>query len=198
MRAPYQTACNFNDNDNKDNILGIVRYEGAATGANPTTTKSAAITNSCGDEPYDKLVPWVKHTVGASSTQTDIALQWYYELDLVYHWTLNTKTLIVNWSDPTILDIYHRQETEFPRNCNVFTINHKNEWVSWVVKDLAIVNAYHPMHLHGHDFYILAQGRGPFVPGVVKLNTNNPPRRDTATLYGNGYTVLAFKTDKPG
>lgn len=29
LRAIYQTACNFNDNDNKDNILGIVYYEGA-------------------------------------------------------------------------------------------------------------------------------------------------------------------------
>ncbi|KAI3397144.1 hypothetical protein diail_11206 [Diaporthe ilicicola] len=54
------------------------------------------------------------------------------------------------------------------------------------------------MHLHGHDFYVLAQGRGVFIPGITSLNKDNPPRRDTVTLYGTGYTVIAFKLDNPG
>jgi FtsP/CotA-like multicopper oxidase with cupredoxin domain len=61
-----------------------------------------------------------------------------------------------------------------------------------------LVGAYHPLHLHGHDFYVLAQGSGPYIPGLVTLNTKNPPRRDTVTLHGNGYLAIAFKTDNPG
>ncbi|KAL6869800.1 hypothetical protein ACO1O0_001131 [Amphichorda felina] len=198
MRAIYQTACNQNTNENDDNILGIVRYEGADPDAEPTTEVNPDITNSCGDEPYGKLVPWVSHQVGPDSIKKDIALQWYYELSTVFHWTLNTKTLIIDWEDPTLLDVYHRNQTEWPRNSNVVTVDLVDQWVYWVVKDLTIVNAFHPMHLHGHDFYVLAQGRGPFVPGLVKLNLDNPPRRDTASLMGNGYTVIAFKTDNPG
>lgn len=198
MRAIYQTACNQNTNDNDDNILGIVRYDGADPDAEPTTKVDPDITNSCGDEPYDKIVPWVSHQVGAETIKSTISLQWYYELNTVFHWTLNTKTLIIDWEDPTLLDIYHRNQTDFPRNSNVVAIDAVNQWVYWVVIDATIVNAFHPMHLHGHDFYVLAQGRGPFVPGLVKLNTDNPPRRDTASLYGNGYTVIAFKTDNPG
>jgi len=30
------------------------------------------------------------------------------------------------------------------------------------------------------------------------LNTNNPPRRDVATLPVSGYLVIAFLTDNPG
>ncbi len=32
----------------------------------------------------------------------------------------------------------------------------------------------------------------------MKLNLNNPPRRDVALLPANGYLVLAFKSDNPG
>jgi FtsP/CotA-like multicopper oxidase with cupredoxin domain len=77
MRAIYQTACNQNDNDNKDNILGIWRYDGADTTADPTTTKSTTITNSCGDEAYSKLVPWLSIDVGDSALTDYLSVSWY-------------------------------------------------------------------------------------------------------------------------
>ncbi|KAK8071153.1 hypothetical protein PG997_011356 [Apiospora hydei] len=201
LRAIYQTACNNNDNDNKDNILGIVRYAGADTESELTTTVNRAITNSCGDEPAESLVPWVAHEVGSADVRETIGVGWYYELDLVFKWTLHGKTLVVNWSEPTLLGVYKEkglERLEFPSESNVVTLDAADQWVYWIIQDLGLVNAYHPLHLHGHDFYVLAQGRGAFVPGLVELNTRNPPRRDTVTLYGNGYTVIAFKTDNPG
>jgi FtsP/CotA-like multicopper oxidase with cupredoxin domain len=197
LRAIYQTACNGVDNDNKDNILGIVRYEGASATDDPTTTVDPSITNSCGDEPYESLVPWVSHQVGDSDILDAFALQWYYALGLVFHWTLHTKNLIVDWSKPTILDIYNGT-TSYPGESNVVSVNSTGQWVYWIIQDLTLIDVFHPMHLHGHDFYVLAQGEGPYVPGLVTLNTKNPPRRDTATLYGNGYLAIAFKTDNPG
>lgn len=56
----------------------------------------------------------------------------------------------------------------------------------------------HPIHLHGHDFWILAQDVGIYLPGLTKFNTTNPARRDVATLPGNGYLAIAFKLDNPG
>ncbi|KAI1844502.1 hypothetical protein JX266_009389 [Neoarthrinium moseri] len=197
LRAIYQTACNNNDNESKDNILGVVRYEGTDVNADPSTRAHRTITNSCGDEPYENLVPWVSHQVGASDIEDYLILSWYYQLDLVFHWTLRTKTLIVDWAKPTVIDIYNGV-TKYPTEGNVVTIDAEDQWVYWVVQDLTLVDAFHPFHLHGHDFYVLAQGEGPFIPGLVKLNRNNPPRRDTVSLYGNGYAVIAFKTDNPG
>jgi FtsP/CotA-like multicopper oxidase with cupredoxin domain len=55
----------------------------------------------------------------------------------------------------------------------------------------------HPIHLHGHDFWILASGFGTFDP-TTPLNFANPPRRDTALLPTAGWLVLAFVTDNPG
>jgi hypothetical protein len=54
------------------------------------------------------------------------------------------------------------------------------------------------MHLHGHDFSVLGQGAGIFDASTATLNFVDPPRRDTAMLIENGWTVLAFQTDNPG
>lgn len=59
----------------------------------------------------------------------------------------------------------------------------------------------HPMHLHGHDFALLAQGNNFHdleKPGGVKLKFDNPPRRDVVLLPTGGYVVIAFKADNPG
>jgi hypothetical protein len=57
----------------------------------------------------------------------------------------------------------------------------------------------HPIHLHGHDFYVLDQQAGtPWSGDISRLITDNPIRRDTATLPAQGYLVLAFESDNPG
>ena len=61
------------------------------------------------------------------------------------------------------------------------------------------VNLPHPMHLHGHDFYILGEGDGDFTDvGISALNFDNPTRRDTHMLNPGGWLVVAFPTDNPG
>jgi hypothetical protein len=37
-----------------------------------------------------------------------------------------------------------------------------------------------------------------FDPDTVTLNLSNAPRRDVATLPGNGYLVMGFLLDNPG
>lgn len=61
------------------------------------------------------------------------------------------------------------------------------------------VPAAHPIHLHGHDFVILAQEDAQWDGKTIPPNdTKNPPRRDVALLYAGGYLALAFKLDNPG
>jgi hypothetical protein len=54
----------------------------------------------------------------------------------------------------------------------------------------------HPIHLHGHDYYVLGSGAGAY--DGTGLNLNNPPRRDTALLPGGGWLMLAWQADNPG
>ncbi|KAF5642678.1 laccase 2 [Fusarium sp. NRRL 52700] len=60
----------------------------------------------------------------------------------------------------------------------------------------------HPLHLHGHDFALLAQGTNssqvndPNNP--VTLKSDNPPRRDVSLIPAGGYLMVSFKADNPG
>nr|GLL40358.1 vacuolar amino acid transporter 1-like [Ipomoea trifida] len=58
----------------------------------------------------------------------------------------------------------------------------------------------HPIHLHGYDFYILAEGFGNFNPqkDTAKFNLVNPPLRNTASVPVNGWKVIRFVADNPG
>ena len=57
------------------------------------------------------------------------------------------------------------------------------------------------IHLHGHDFAILAQRNDshfPTDPKDLTLKLDNPPRRDVVLLPTDGYAVIAFRADNPG
>jgi hypothetical protein len=54
------------------------------------------------------------------------------------------------------------------------------------------------IHLHGHDFALIAQGTNYSQLINATLKFNNPPRRDVALLPSGGYLVIAFKADNPG
>lgn len=59
----------------------------------------------------------------------------------------------------------------------------------------------HPMHLHGHNFWVLAEGNGTWNGTVT--NPDNPQRRDVQLLQGGtpdspGYLVIEILADNPG
>lgn len=83
------------------------------------------------------------------------------------------------------------------------------------------IPAAHPIHLHGHDFALLAQSKQPWddvcqdegdickgekhklTPDKLNcanpyFNCDNPPRRDSVLLPAGGFVVIAFKADNPG
>ena len=58
----------------------------------------------------------------------------------------------------------------------------------------------HPIHLHGYDFYIIAEGFGNFNPktDTSKFNLVDPPMRNTASVPVGGWAVIRFVADNPG
>ena len=63
------------------------------------------------------------------------------------------------------------------------------------------------MHLHGHDFLLLAEGKGVFNESVLQsANLVNPTRRDVVTMPASdptasdtgGFVVIAFPLNNPG
>lgn len=104
---------------------------------------------------------------------------------------------MVDWSTPSLLQISRGNGTaNWSPSENVYLLPDANKWVYWVID--TTLQIPHPIHLHGHDFYILAQESDAEFDSSVALNLSNPPRRDVATLPAKGYLVIAFLTDNPG
>ena len=116
--------------------------------------------------------------------------------DTVFRWYLNGVSQSIDWSNPVLAQVA-AGNTSFAATENVITLPTAGVWTFWVIQNTFFVP--HPMHLHGHDFFVLGSGDGTFTSANVSaLNFNNPPRRDVTMLISQGWTVIAFKTDNPG
>ncbi|KAF2656371.1 multicopper oxidase [Lophiostoma macrostomum CBS 122681] len=189
LRAIPQSACS--ENDNADDIKGIIYY-----GDSPSTPETTGYdyTDSCDDE-TSNIVPYISKTVGDSS-ETDLeTARVAFNSDNLFRWYLNSTTMVVEWEDPTLLQILDGNTTYATSNA-VIELPDADEWVYVVIQTTVAVP--HPIHLHGHDFFVVAQGSGTYSSSTTTLNLSNPPRRDTAMLPSGGYLVLAFQTDNPG
>lgn len=117
----------------------------------------------------------------------------------------------LEFGDPTINHVHDL--AWHPDEYAIINETHKKDaWVYLIVtangttKQLAegkrrFVAVAHPIHLHGHDFVILAQERRAFHYRDLSngtFNYNNPPRRDVALLPSNGYLAIGFQLDNPG
>lgn len=199
FRAEVMTACGSNNNNG--NIMSIFSYAGAAD-ANPTSTGTTAPQN-CNDE--SGLIPYVVKNVDSTNFLSE-----YETLDVlldfgiasngqsVAQWNVNGSVIDVDWEDPT-LKYVEDGNTTFATDLNLIQLPEANKLHFWIIQAIAgnVATVPHPIHLHGHDFYLLGSGTGNF-SDPSSLQYSNPPRRDVAMLPAGGWLVLAFETDNPG
>jgi FtsP/CotA-like multicopper oxidase with cupredoxin domain len=215
LRAATQGACPSTcDNTAFGLANGIIKYSGASD-ALPTTSPSFTpgdVAGICQDELLSKLVPVVTVSAGSSSAFAaqastipagQLSTVATANDGAVFRWYLNGNTMDINPGLPTLEQLAKSSNASLNANTtfssaeNVAIISQKNTWVYFVIQNEFF--APHPLHLHGHDFSVLGQGQGPFTPSLISsLNFDNPARRDTALLAGQGYTVVGFETDNPG
>ena len=190
IRAIPQVECS--DNDNADNIKGIFMYD--STNTTEPSSSAYSYTDSCDDEDMSTLVPYLALDASDSSVSNDEAIT-VGKSNSVFKWYMAATTFVVEWADPTLLQILE-DSTNFTTSSHVIELDTANEWVYFIIETTQAVP--HPIHLHGHDFYVLAQGSGTYTEGTTTLTLTNPPRRDVAMLPSSGYLVIAFQTDNPG
>jgi len=114
-------------------------------------------------------------------------------------WEINNQTFRADYNDPVLLEA-KLGATEYDADWNVYNFENATS-VRIIIKN-TFTGGPHPMHLHGHNMYVLASGVGQW-DGTV-TNPSNPQRRDVhileAALDANnpGYMVLQFEQDNPG
>jgi FtsP/CotA-like multicopper oxidase with cupredoxin domain len=146
------------------------------------------------------LVPHLSLDVGGFNSSAVTQEELNFAFTSYFTWTINSSSLKLDWTNPTVLRVLNN-ESIFPTDYNIVSVERTAEnptWQVFVIEDSSGIGITHPIHLHGHDFWILGQETGKFDLSTSSLNLQNPPRRDVASLPGNGYLAIAFKKDNPG
>ncbi|KAM0194979.1 hypothetical protein ACHAPC_000795 [Botrytis cinerea] len=198
--------------------LGILRYDPTSTEL-PPDSHDNRLNFGCLEPPAKFLVPVVSKKVGkpinglTPNQYLNVSLQPYPKLDPDTHllkWSLKNYPMYLNWSVPSLKLIQDNSDTTgvaFPQDyVPIFLDYPDNDWLYFLIEGMfnttdptiEVSNSSHPIHLHGHDFSILAQSHTPFDISTFSPNLDNPPRRDTAMLPQNGYLVIGFEMNNPG
>ncbi|KAF4540341.1 Multicopper oxidase [Lasiodiplodia theobromae] len=192
LRAIPQSSCS--ESDATDNVKGIIRYDSSST-SDPTTS-AYSYTDSCSDESPSNLVPYIAIDATDSFVDGDSQEVGVQVTDNALLWTTNKTSMRTAWEYPTLMQVADGNTT-WTRKQQVIQFDQVDEWVYIVVHSPFAQD--HPMHLHGHDFWVLASGYGNFDSTQTNaLQLVNAPRRDVAMMPASGYLVIAFKTNNPG
>ncbi|KAK3673985.1 hypothetical protein LTR78_006187 [Recurvomyces mirabilis] len=196
FRADIQQDCGPNLQWN--NVKGIVSYSSVQAGV-PSST-AWTYSPGCQDEAMSNLKP--AYALDAGVTKAAPLVENVVigaNGQNLYKWSLNGVTFQSEWGQPTLESLVHNGTIPPFSGPLAITVPNLGEWVYIVIQ--SPIPTPHPIHLHGHDFYVLAQGFGTY-SASTPVNLVNPPRRDTVmmpSLRGQaGYVVIAFFTDNPG
>ncbi|CAG8296954.1 unnamed protein product [Penicillium olsonii] len=203
LRGGWVQSCQGVANDHPESATGIVRYN-AQSKRDPTSISTLTGPATCLDEPQANLVPYLEVDVGSITDTTVEDINVRLTNAALFQWTINSSSLVLDWGRPTVQQIYDKERI-FPTPYNVVKVKkekeEKEEWAVLVIENKAAAffgGIAHPIHFHGHDFWILAQESHPWDGTSASFQAKNPVRRDTAVLPAHGYLALAFELDNPG
>jgi FtsP/CotA-like multicopper oxidase with cupredoxin domain len=98
-----------------------------------------------------------------------------------------------NHNAPVLL-LANQGNTTFAPEWNVYNY-YANTSMTFVINNPPGMPS-HPMHMHGHNFFVLHQGPGEWDGTIV--NPSNPQRRDVQQLGSGSHIVLQIQSDNPG
>ncbi|KAG9293478.1 hypothetical protein G9A89_009202 [Geosiphon pyriformis] len=205
MRANIDSSCYFrNPGKTKlnPNVNAIIHYDGAEEDVKPTTKSWTDDLEACVDLDLEKLSPlhWrpapprfdqqFNFDLKIEVDKLGKPLRGYFgkqsnEVDTEYP-TISKVFDGYTMSDlkATSKDLYFYDK--FWETIEVLISNPKSEFGASVI------------HLHGHNFWVIARNIGNYTANNVTLNTKTPIMRDTVVVPNGGYVVLRFRADNPG
>ncbi|CAG8443210.1 14651_t:CDS:2 [Acaulospora morrowiae] len=184
-------------------ITGILRYDGAPI-TNPTSEAYPANTSDCYDldplilKPLNPLSPAVPQHTNVTRINLEISFRFLrIGDDYIAGAAINNSTYHPSFTYPSnqkVIDNYR-----FSTSDNAYTYNIYNEPIEILVNNTE--NRTHPFHLHGHTFWIVAQGVvGSYNQSLSSLeyDYDNPVLRDTLTIKELSLTVIRYYANNPG
>jgi FtsP/CotA-like multicopper oxidase with cupredoxin domain len=207
MRSDVDPTCSGSTHPH---AKAIIYYEKANTESIPTSNATPySLTGDCIAQPLAKTRPLVPQPLAPSGpsfvNNMDYTLAFNYTSTGAPQFLVNGRQFRANYSQSLLMIANSASgsanaSTQYGPLSNVFDFA-DNKTVRIIINNFFV--SPHPMHLHGHDFWILAEGRGTW-NGTIQGNSSNLMRRDTHQMLGAGadgspsYLVLEFELDNPG
>ncbi|KAI9656091.1 MAG: hypothetical protein M1829_000446 [Trizodia sp. TS-e1964] len=178
--------------------LAVIYYNDTPADAVPASNPQP-YEFSCAGEPIEKLRPLYRIEPPAqASTTFDMTIRPVVNATGSFVYNINNSTFRDNYNDPTLLAAKNGR-TQWPQTYNLYDTN-ENETIRFVIINVGRVS--HPMHMHGHDFYVLAEGKLDANKQVTWdgtiVNADSPARRDVQTIGALSYLVVQIDADNPG
>lgn len=176
--------------------LAIIYYPSAPTNSKPNTTAWIDTTPQCANDPLSSTTPVYSITPTADPAKT-ITLTIGDTVNSTgnFLWTVNSVSFRADYNAPLLL-LANGGNTSYPYDdeWNVYDTGNASS-VRLIVENTTPVA--HPMHLHGHNMYVLNEGVGTW-DGSSIVNSGNPQRRDVQLMQPDGYVVVQYDAVNPG
>jgi laccase len=109
---------------------------------------------------------------------------------------------VFNYTDPALIRPGPKEAKLEPTSkATIARRFRQGDVVEVVFQGMAILSSEtNPMHLHGHDVFVLAQGEGNYdaARDVAKYNLVNPAVKNTVLVPRLGWVAVRFIADNPG
>lgn len=176
--------------------LAVIYYPSAPADETPKTTAWTDTTPPCANDALSSTTPIYPITPTADPATT-INLTIGATVNSTGHflWTVNGVSFRADYNAPVLL-LANAGNTSYPYDpeWNVYDTGAATS-VRLVVENTTPVA--HPMHLHGHNMYVLDEGVGSW-DGSSVVDGGNPQRRDVQLLQPHGYLVVQYDADNAG
>lgn len=195
----FQGGCSLHDGISPTGVAAIY-YESANTSAIPITTTSVSngALTTCQNDALSVTVPY--YSIAPPQPETVQILNVDFKQNGTHNlFYINNSTFRANYNDPVLLGA-KLGHTTFPSEYNVYNFG-QSKSIRLIIYNHAQTGS-HPMHMHGHNMYVLAEGTGTWDGTIV--NGGNPQRRDVHLLpiapstTVPSYIVIQFDADNPG
>ncbi|KAK1853127.1 laccase-1 precursor [Colletotrichum chrysophilum] len=154
-----------------------------------------ALTNSsCGHYDLPKVKPLFRKRVAKPDMTVFYNVSYKTNATGNWLWLMNNVSFQADWSRPLLLEAADGKTDYLSQPQHILTtVPDDVRHVRVIVQNTFSI---HPMHIHGGNFQILAEGDGIWNGSIT--NKKNPARSDTELLRRNGHLVVQFDTKNPG
>jgi laccase len=170
-----------------------------------TICRQGKVTCKRGNSTEDMLVATMNNISFLHPTVSPLLEAHYYHTGLINSTTeelLAAPPLLYNFTDESLIPFGHKEMMLEPTYKTTLVRRFRHGAVVEIVfqSTSMLQGDSNPMHLHGHDMFVLAQGRGNFDPekDVATYNLVNPAVKNTVLVPNLGWIAIRFVANNPG